>query len=108
MRVIEVYCMGRYAGLLEESDHRHYIFRYSDEYLEDTALPPVSVNLPKHQQEYEGEALLPYFQSLLPEGRNRKVFCQENKVDEDDWFGMLAALSGRDIPGAVKLKSDSQ
>lgn len=105
MRSIKVVCQGVFAGMLEELPEGQCRFTYDYAYLSDISLPPVSVNLPKSQREYYGEALLPYFQSILPEGRNRKVFCSVNKVDEDDWFGMLCAMAGRDIPGAVTLQN---
>ena len=105
MRSIKVYCQGVFAGVLEELPGGRCRFCYDSAYMSNATLPPVSVSLPKTQREYYGEALLPYFQSILPEGRNRKVFCSLNRLDEDDWFGMLCALAGRDIPGAVDLQN---
>ncbi|MBQ7623210.1 MAG: HipA N-terminal domain-containing protein [Bacteroidales bacterium] len=105
MRSIKVYCMGQPAGVLQELPGGQCRFTYDEAYLSDESLPPVSVILPKSSREYCGDALLPYFQSILPEGRNRKVFCSVNRIDEDDWFGMLCALAGRDIPGAVTLEN---
>ena len=106
MRRIKVYCQGIFAGLLEELPEGGCRFIYDDLYKSNPALPPVSVNLPKSQKVYYGEALLPYFQSILPEGRNRIVFCTENRIDENDWFGMLTALADRDVPGAIDLKNE--
>ena len=103
MRRIKVICQGVYAGILEELPEGGCRFTYDDSYLKDTTLPPVSVNMPKSHKEYSEEALLPYFQSILPEGRNRIVFCRENRVDENDWFGMLTAMANKDIPGAIDL-----
>ena len=108
MRSILVYCQGRQAGILEELPEGGCRFTYDEKYLGDSSLPPISVSLPKNQKEYRGEALLPYFQSILPEGRNKKVFCAENKIDENDWFGMLWAYAGRDIPGAVTIETFEQ
>ena len=106
MRSIKVYCQGVFSGVLEELPGGRCRFTYGDDYLADTRLPPVSVSLPKTQKEYHGDALLPYFQSILSEGRNRKIFCAENRIDESDWFGMLCAYAGRDIPGSISLKHD--
>ena len=106
MRSINVYCQGLLAGFLEELPEGGCRFTYNDDYLADTSRPPVSVSLPKSQKEYHGDALLPFFQSILPEGRNRKIFCAENRIDERDWFGMLCAYAGRDIPGTISFKHD--
>ena len=103
MRRIKVICQGVFTGILEEVPGGGCLFTYDETYLNSPTLPPVSVSLPKSHKEYYGDALLPYFQSILPEGRNRKIFCRENRIDDYDWFGMLTALAGRDIPGAVDL-----
>jgi serine/threonine-protein kinase HipA len=44
---------------------------------------------------------------MLPEGANKKSVCFNNRIDEDDYFGILLATAGFDTIGAVRvLKMD--
>lgn len=67
-------------------------------------MPEISVTLPKSKQEYVSDSIFPFFTNILPEGDNRKVICRKFKVDETDFFGMLAALRGADFIGAINLR----
>ena len=48
--------------------------------------------------------MFPFFTNMLPEGGNRRIACRRNKVDEDDFFGMLMMMRGADFIGAVNLR----
>ena len=41
---------------------------------------------------------------MLSEGVNRKLQCQQLKIDESDYFGLLAATATTDTIGAVTIK----
>ncbi|WP_352423715.1 HipA N-terminal domain-containing protein [Proteiniphilum sp.] len=64
-RAVKVYIKGKYAGVLEEKDRNHYSFRYDDAYYNDPDTPPVSLTMPKSQQEYSSAFL--FCPSLLME-----------------------------------------
>lgn len=104
MRQLQVYINEIMAGLLTESSlGRGYEFVYDKDYLQST-LPPVSVTLPKRPAPYQSEHLFPFFTNLLPEGANRKVICREQRIDEQDFFGMLMATVGTDMIGSVNFR----
>ena len=101
---MEVLRNGILAGLLTEENQRSYSFRYDDAYFNDSAKPPISLTLPKTQQEYRREYLFPFFFNMLSEGVNRKLQCTALKIDEEDHFGLLLATAQYDTIGAVTIK----
>jgi len=104
MRKAAVYRNGELAGLLEEDDARHYVFRYTDGWWADSSKPAISLTLPKTQQEYRSPYLFPFFFNLLSEGVNRRLQCTQLKIDENDHFGLLLATAQYDTVGAVTVK----
>lgn len=105
MRQLDVYMNGCKAGILtEQHPGKGYSFVYDDAYL-TSGLPPVSVTLPKRKEPFESDSLFPFFTNMLPEGANRSIICRSLKIDESDFFGMLAAMAGKDFIGAVNIKT---
>ena len=104
MRSVDVYINDRFAGVLSEVSPSEFRFRYDDQYFSDASTPSISATLPKTQQEYTSERVFPFFTNMLPEGGNRRMACRRNKVDEDDFFGMLMMMRGADFIGAVNLR----
>ena len=105
MRAIKILCNNIFSGTLTECSKQEYSFRYDDEYFSNPSLPPVSITLPKSQQEYKSQFLFPFFTNMLPEGVNRKIFCRTFKTEEEDYFGMLMATENLDIIGNVTIKT---
>lgn len=103
MRTVEIYRNGILAGMLTEENRRQYVFRYNDNYFIDTSKPPISLTLPKTQQEYRSNFLFPFFFNMLSEGVNKKLQCTQLKIDEEDNFGLLAATAQYDTIGAVTV-----
>jgi serine/threonine-protein kinase HipA len=108
MRQLDVYMNDRKAGVLtEQYPGKGYIFLYDEGYLvSDT--PPISVTLPKRREAFESDHLFPFFTNMLPEGANRSVICRSLRIDENDFFGLLAAMAGKDFIGAVHIKPVSE
>lgn len=105
MRQLGVYNNGVLAGVLaEEATGRGYVFTYSRDYLASGGTP-ISVTLPLQSAPYESESLFSFFVNLLPEGANRTIICRKYRVDEEDLFGLLTVMSGRDFIGAVSVQS---
>lgn len=104
MRKAAVYRNGELAGTLTEDDRRHYLFRYSDNWLADSSKPAVSLTLPKSQQEFRSTHLFPFFFNMLSEGVNRRLQSTQLKIDENDHFGLLLATAQYDTVGAVTVK----
>lgn len=108
MRQLEIYLNQQKAGVLtEHTPGKGYAFCYDDAFLA-SPLPPISVTLPKQKARYESDVLFPFFTNLLPEGANRKVICQRQRIDEQDFFGLLSAMAGQDFVGAVEIKKMSR
>lgn len=104
MRQLEVYFNDAKAGILtEHNPGAVYSFRYFEEYL-DSDMPAVSTTLPKRSEVYNSEHLFPFFSNMLPEGTNRRVICRSQRIDENDFFGLLSAMAGKDFIGAVNVR----
>lgn len=104
MRALEVYRNGTLAGTLTEVNRKRYIFRYNDTYFNDSHKPPISLTLPKTQQEYTSSFLFPFFFNMLSEGANRKLQSIQLRIDEEDHFGLLSATAQHDTIGAITVK----
>lgn len=104
MRQLDIYYNDTKAGrLTEQCPGSGYVFQYSREYL-DSDLPHVSTGLPKRAEAYRSDTLFPFFSNMVPEGANRKAICRLGRIDEDDFFGLLTAMAGRDFIGAVNVR----
>ena len=104
MRQLEVYMNDRKAGVLtEQHPGKGYVFQYDIDYLSSDS-PSVSVTLPKSKEAFESDLLFPFFTNMLPEGANRKVICRSLRIDENDFFGLLSAMAGKDFIGAVHIE----
>ncbi len=104
MRAMEIYRNGTLAGTLTEENRQHFVFRYDDNYFNDSNKPSVSLTLPKTQKEYSSEFLFPFFFNMLSEGVNRKLQSTQWRIDEADDFGLLMATAQIDTIGAVTVK----
>lgn len=104
MRAVEIYRNGILAGILREESREHFVFRYDDQYFNDTSKPSISLTLPKTKQEYRSEFLFPFFFNMLSEGVNRKLQSKLLRIDEEDHFGLLMATAQVDTIGAVTVK----
>lgn len=104
MRRLIVYFNDVKAGILTELEPGSgYRFEYVPEYLSDN-YPHISLTMPKTGIPYESDKLFPFFANLLPEGTLRRVVCREHRVDENDLFGILVAMSDTDTIGAINYK----
>ena len=105
MRQLGVYYNNVKAGVLtEQHPGRGYEFRYDPAYLLSGG-KSISVTLPRNRQMFEAETLFPFFTNMLPEGANRSIICRRLRIDENDFFGMLSAMAGKDFIGAVHVKT---
>lgn len=104
MRIAHVFRNGRLAGVLTQHNPKSYTFRYTKEWFRNPALPPISLTLPKTQQEYRSNHLFPFFFNMLSEGENKALQCRLLKIDENDYFGLLLATSTKDTIGAVTVE----
>lgn len=104
MRLLDVYSNEIKAGtLVEEVPAKSYVFTYDKDYIAST-YPAISLTLPKKDTAYKSMSLFPFFTNLLPEGANRRAVCKMNRIDEQDFFGMLMQTVGTDMIGAIHFK----
>lgn len=101
-----VYNNGTVAGTIEKDGNGGYVFRYGDEYFGNRAYPPISLTLPKTQQEYRSDKMFPFFYELLSEGINKDIQCRLYKIDEQDVFTRLLLTARYDTIGAITVKPE--
>ena len=104
MRQLDVYMNKKRAGVLTElRPGKGYRFRYDEAYLASDC-PSISVTFFLMIRRQPRSTLFPFFMNMLPEGTNRKVICRTSRVDESDFFGLLAAMAGKDFIGGVHIE----
>ena len=104
MRKLDVYFNDIKAGILTEKyPGKDYSFQYMVEYV-DSTMPPISITFPKQRKVYISEHLFPFFSNMLPEGSNRRVICNTQRIDENDSFGLLTAMADKDFIGAINVR----
>lgn len=100
MRQADVYVLSHFAGILTETDEKHYTFDYDPAY----AGPPVSLTMPIVITHYEFHTFPSFFDGLLPEGVMLDALLKQAKLDRHDYFCQLITV-GEDVVGAVSLKA---
>ena len=95
------------AGTIEKEGDGGYVFRYENEYFNNDAYPPISLTLPKVQQEYRSDTLFSFFYGLLSEGINKEIQCRLYKIDENDDFTRLLLTAQQDTIGAITIKPEN-
>ncbi len=104
MRTLAVYNNDVQAGILTENAPGHgYVFQYLDSYITSGG-NAISLTLPIQREAFKSEHLFPFFSNMVPEGANRRIICRSKRIDEDDLFGLLTAMAGKDTIGAVNLR----
>lgn len=104
MRQAAILYKGTEAGVLQQNDDGSFTFRYLDRWLADPNNPPISLTLPRSQQEYHSPYLFPFFYNMIPEGTNRQAVCKAERLDTDDYFGILMATARYDTIGVITVK----
>jgi HipA-like protein len=103
MRAARIYFKGKEAGVLTQQDDGTFTFRYSSSWVDDGSKPAISLTLPKTAAAYHSRHLFPFFYNMLPEGSNKQVVCQFNRLDKTDDFGLLLTVAKTDTIGAVTV-----
>lgn len=103
MRQARILYKDEEAGILTQHDDGSFTFRYDTLWLGDSSKPAISLTLPKTEQEYHSKFLFPFFYNMLPEGSNKQVVCKHNRIDQNDYFGLLMTTAKSDSIGAVRV-----
>ena len=105
MRSAKILFKNEAAGILTQHDDGSFSFRYHDGWVADSNKQSISLTLPKTEQEFHSKFLFPFFFNMLPEGSNKQVACKLNRIDHDDYFGLLITTTKNDSIGAVTVVS---
>ncbi len=92
------------AAELCQQDDGTFVLQYLDTWFKDERKPAISLTLPKKQQVFKSKFLFPFFFNMLPEGSNKQSVCFQNRIDENDAFGLLLTIAVNDTIGAVTVK----
>lgn len=103
MRSAKILFKNEEAGILIQNDDGSFLFHYHDNWLSDNNKPSISLTLPKRDQEFHSKFLFPFFYNMLPEGSNKQVVCKLNRIDQEDYFGLLMTTAKNDTIGAVRV-----
>ena len=103
MRQATVLFKDEEAACLTQHDSGVFSFYYLESWLKDSSKPAIALAFPKTDQTFESDFLFPFFYNMLPEGSNRQVVCQLNRIDPDDALGVLMVTAKYDSIGAVRL-----
>ena len=103
MRSGQVFYKNELAGIISQLDNGSFIFRYDERWLNDSSKPSISLTLPKTKMEFQSSTLFPFFFNLIPEGVNKRLVCHKNRIDLEDYFGILLEVAGGDTIGAVRI-----
>lgn len=103
MREAKVLFKNEEAGILTQDDDGSFTFCYNDAWLANKDKPNISLTLPKIEQQFHSEFLFPFFYNMLPEGSNKQVVCKLNRIDINDYFGLLMTTAKYDSIGAIRI-----
>lgn len=108
MRKGKVYNNNIEAGTIKELEDRSFVFEYEANYLTNTKMPAICLNMPKQNEPYTNPTLFPFFYSLLSEGANKKMQSIQLKIDEEDAFGFLLKTSAHETIGAIRVVEEKE
>ena len=103
MRKAKVLFKNEEAGILTQHDDGSFSFHYHVDWIANPNKQSISLTLPKTVKEFHSKYLFPFFFNMLPEGTNKQVVCRINRIDQDDYFGLLMISAKKDSIGAVKI-----
>lgn len=104
MRKAKVLFKNEEAGILTQHDDGSFTFRYHEDWVANNDRQSISLTLPKSEKEFHAKHLFPFFYNMLPEGSNKQVVCKLNRIDNEDYFGLLMTAANNDSIGAVTVK----
>ena len=104
MRSAKIFFKKQEAGILTQHDDGSFYFQYHDHWLSDNTKQSISLTLPKSERVFHSKFLFPNFFNILPEGSNKQLVCQANRIDHDDYFSLLLTTAKYDSIGAVTVE----
>ena len=102
MRKASILFKNEEAGILGQNDDGSFSFHYQTNWI-DSSKPAISLTLPKTKVRFQSQYLFPFFFNMLPEGSNKQMVSKLNRIDPDDYFGLLMITAKNDSIGAVRV-----
>ena len=99
--MLDVFLHDRLIGTLAARG-RGVRFAYTAAALDDDAIPPLSLSLPKQETPFPDSKAGPYFRNLLPEQAFRRLVAAAAGTTPENSLDLLGAIGG-ECPGAVAL-----
>ena len=103
MRQAKILYKDMEAGILIQHDNGSFTFSYNASWINDNDKPSISLTLPKQQKKHHSKNLFSFFYNMLPEGSNKQIVCKFNRIDNNDYFGLLITTAKYDNIGAVRV-----
>jgi HipA-like protein len=103
MRSAKIFFKSEEAGVLTQHNDASFTFVYHDAWFIDDSKPSISLTLPKKVKEFHSKNLFSFFFNMLPEGPNKLIVCKLNRIDSDDYFGLLMITAKNDTIGAIRV-----
>lgn len=107
MRQLDVFMGDALVGCLRQRDDGTLAFAYDRRWLARDNAMALAPSLPLIGQPHEGDAVLAYFDNLLPEGGVREFAARALQMSAENVFGLLARFGG-DTAGALSLLPPGQ
>ncbi len=99
---------GRLVGRLERASTGAISFVYDSDWLLAERAMPVSLSLPLREEAYSGDAVLAFFDNLLPDNeRIRRKVAEKVGASGVDAYSLLNEI-GRDCVGALQFVPDGE
>lgn len=106
MRSAKVLLHDESVGSVWENEDG-FFFQYAPEYVAQATAHSVSLTLPVRPEPYHSDAILPFFDGLIPEGWLLQIAENYWKINPRDRVGLLFACC-RDCIGAVSILPDGE
>ena len=103
MRQAKILFKDEEAAVLSQHDNSSFTFKYNASWIADNTKPGISLTMPKTAEGFESEFLFPFFYNMLPEGSNKQAVCTLNRIEPDDYFGILMTTAKYDSIGAIRV-----
>ncbi len=104
MRQAKILYKNEEAGVLTQHDNGSFTFMYNNSWIKDNSKPAISLTFPKSQKVYNSDFLFSFFYNMLPEGSNKQIVCKLNRLDSNDYFGLLITTAKNDNIGAIRVE----
>lgn len=99
-RKLDVYLYNYLVGNLIQNEHGEMVFDYTESWLQNPAVVPLSQSLPLRKEQFTRRECRGFFAGILPEQGNRELIAKNLGISARNDFAMLEQIGG-ECAGAV-------